>query len=88
MSVFFDLDGKHLWFASYGRSPRLARIELQSGARSEVALPPLEKDAVAYIAQNPANAREYAIATFERSVFVTKDGGKSWSPIAERGRGR
>jgi hypothetical protein len=40
---------------------------------------------VAYIAQNPARPAEFAIATFERSVFLTPDAGKTWRPIAERG---
>jgi hypothetical protein len=48
-------------------------------------LPPLTDDAVAYIAQNPARRREYAIATFERSVYLSKDGGNTWSQIAARG---
>lgn len=41
---------------------------------------------MAYVAQNPADKREYAIATFERSVFVSKDQGKSWKQIADRGK--
>lgn len=88
LSVFFDLDGKHLWHGTYAGVPRLARIELQSGKTSAVALPPLSRDAVAYIAQNPANTTEYAIATFERSVFLSKDAGKTWKPIADRGNGK
>jgi photosystem II stability/assembly factor-like uncharacterized protein len=52
-----------------------------------VPLPPLERDAVAYIAQNPAARAEYAIATFGRSVFLTKDAGRTWTRIADRGRG-
>jgi photosystem II stability/assembly factor-like uncharacterized protein len=47
----------------------------------------MPKDAVAYIAQNPATPKEYAIATFGRSVFLTKDAGRTWSRIADKGRG-
>jgi hypothetical protein len=61
---------------------------LQGGKNTAVALPPLKKDAVAYVAQNPANAAEYAIATFERSVYVSKDAGKTWNQIANRGSGK
>lgn len=88
LSVFFDLDEKHLWYGSYARGPRLVRVQLQGGAKTAVALPPLEKDAVAYIAQNPANTMEYAIATFERSVYVSKDAGQTWRQIADRGKGK
>jgi len=88
LSVCFDLDGKHLWYGTYAAAPRLARAELQSGKTGAVTLPPLSRDAVAYIAQNPVNAAEYAIATFERSVYISKDTGRSWLQIAERGKGK
>ena len=51
-------------------------------------LPPLTKDAVSFIAQNPARREEYAIATFNRNVYISKDAGKTWSAIAERGEGK
>lgn len=86
LAAFFDLDGKHLWFSSYGGKPALTRLEWSSGKKTEVKLPPLTQDAVAYIAQNPASRNEYAIATFERSVYLTKDQGKSWTQIANQGQ--
>lgn len=88
LSVFFDLDGKHLWYGTYAAAPRLARVELQSGKTGAATLPPLSRDAVAYIAQNPANTTEYAIATFERSIYVSKDAGQTWRQIADRGKGK
>jgi photosystem II stability/assembly factor-like uncharacterized protein len=87
LTVFFDLDGKQLWHSTYDGSPRLARTALQGGANASVTLPPLTKDAVAYVAQNPASTGEYAIATFERSVYVTQDGGRTWRQIARDGKG-
>lgn len=88
LAVFFDLDGKHLWYSTHDGSPRLARVALQGGTKTAVALPPLKEDAVAYAAQNPASTTEYAIATFERSVYISKDAGKTWRPIADRGNGK
>jgi photosystem II stability/assembly factor-like uncharacterized protein len=88
LSVFFDLDGKHLWYGSYTGSPRLMRVQLETGQSAAVALPPLSRDAVAYIAQNPVAPKEYAIATFERSVFVSRDAGRTWVQIADRGTGK
>jgi hypothetical protein len=85
LAAFFDLDGKHLWHSTFDGQPRLARVALAGGKATPVKLPPLTKDAVAYIAQNPASRKEYAIATFAKSVFVSKDGGRSWRQIAERG---
>jgi hypothetical protein len=88
LSVFFDLDGKHLWYGTFDGQPRLARAPLDGGSTDQVKLPPLTKDAVGYIAQNPAAHSEYAIATFGRSVYLSKDAGRTWTAIAERGQGK
>ena len=88
LAVFFDLDGKHLWYSNHDGSPRLARAALQGSTNTPIALPPLTNDAVAYVAQNPLDPKEYAIATFERSVFVSRDAGRTWTQIADRGRGK
>jgi len=87
LAVFFDLDGKQLWYGGYHGGPRLARVALSGGATTDIALPPLTRDAIAYIAQNPAARTEYSIATFGRSVYQTKDSGRSWTRIADRGQG-
>lgn len=88
LGVFFDLDGRHLWHASFDGQPRLARIPLGGGDATQIELPPLSEDAVAYIAQNPAARTQYAVATFGRGVFVSRDAGRSWSQIAERGKAK
>jgi photosystem II stability/assembly factor-like uncharacterized protein len=84
-AVFFDLDGQHLWYGRYDTEPRLSRARLKGGPVSHFKLPPLTKDAVSFIAQNPVRRSEYAIATFNRNVYVSKDAGKTWQAIAERG---
>lgn len=88
LTAFFDLDGRHLWHSSHDGSPRLVRTALAGGASTAATLPPLTNDAVAYVAQNPANPTEYAIATFERSVYLSQDAGKTWKQIADRGNGK
>ena len=87
-TVFFDLDGKHLWYGSYDREARLARAPLNDGPTTRYKLPPLTKDAVSFIAQNPARRSEYAIATFNRDVYISSDGAKTWKAIAERGEAK
>jgi hypothetical protein len=87
-AVFFDLDGKHLWYGAYDTEARLSRARLKGGPMTRYELPPLTKDAVSFIAQNPARRDEYAIATFNRNVYISSDGGKSWKAIAERGAAR
>lgn len=86
-SVLFDLDGRHLWFGGYAEAPTLIRLEWRTGEQQSVALPPLDRDAVAFIAQNPADRSVYAVATFKRNVFLSRDGGKSWAAIAHEGKG-
>jgi len=85
LSVSFDLDGKNLWYGTFDGRARLSRAPLGAGTSAPVDLPPLERDAVAYIAQNPAARSEYAIATLARSVYLSKDGARTWKRIAERG---
>jgi photosystem II stability/assembly factor-like uncharacterized protein len=88
LAASFTLDGDALWISAFDGKPRLMRSTTGTGQREELALPPLGRDAVAYIAQNPARPTEFAIATFERSVFLTPDAGKTWTRIAEHGRAR
>jgi photosystem II stability/assembly factor-like uncharacterized protein len=87
-AVFFDLDGKHLWYGAYDSEARLSRASLKGGPMTRYQLPPLTKDAVSFIAQNPARRDEYAIATFNRNVYITSDAGKRWKAIAERGEAK
>ena len=86
LGVFYDLDGKHLWYSTYDGRARLVQARVRSGPIRQIKLPPLPNDGVSFMAQNPAAHKEYAIATFERSVFVSKDGGQNWAQIADRGR--
>jgi len=86
LAATFDLDGQHLWFSAYDGQPALMRIALEPGSVAQaLPLPALSEDAVAYIAQNPARRAEIAIATFKRSVFVSKDAGRNWTSIAQAG---
>lgn len=86
LAAFFDLGGKDIWYSAFDGRPTLWRIALKDGRSVGVTLPRLAEDAVAYIAQNPGMRLEYAIATFERSVYVSKDGAQSWRQIADRGK--
>ncbi len=88
LSVFFELDGKHLWYGAFDGQPRLARMGLGGGNAERAALPPLTRDAVAYIAQNPARRDELAIATFRRNVYLSPDRGRTWRQIAADGKGQ
>ena len=88
LAAFFDLDGKHLWYSAFDGGARLARLPLSGGTATQVELPPLDRDAVAYIAQNPRARGEYGIATFGRNVYLSRDGARTWKQIAKNGEGK
>jgi len=87
LGLHFDLDGEHLWISAFDGASRLARVALGAASVEQFVLPPLTRDAVAYIAQHPVSKNQYAIATFGRSVFLSRDGARSWTRIADRGQG-
>lgn len=89
LGIGFELDGRHILFSSYGGKAALGRIGMAPGASAqEMPIPAMSEDAIAYIAQNPVRPAEIAIASFKRSVFLSKDEGRNWKPIAENGVGR
>lgn len=81
-SAYFPLDGDTLWYGTFDARPGLFRMAIAIGEPEEIVLPPIGRDTVAYIAQNPARRTEFAIVTFERAVFLTPDRGRSWKRIA------
>ena len=79
----FTLDGDALLCGTLdGKTPALLRIAVTEGTRETLALPPFDRDAVANIAQNPRRRTELVLITFERAVFVSANGGKTWRRIA------
>ena len=86
LSLMFDQDGRTVWASTFDRSAHLLQIDPTNGHKTESALPSLGDDAVAYIAQHPKDGKQVAIATFARSVFISKDRAMTWKQIADRGR--
>ncbi|WP_238474360.1 F510_1955 family glycosylhydrolase [Pseudomonas cavernae] len=86
VGLAFSLDGNSLWFGSYGNAAKLSKVELATGQVTPLSVPELHEDAVAYLAQSPVQSREWAMATFKRDVYLSTDGGKSWSAIAKAGK--
>ncbi|MGH8620562.1 MAG: F510_1955 family glycosylhydrolase, partial [Burkholderiales bacterium] len=85
-AVLFELDGKHMLFASEGANA-LARVALDGGSNRSIGLPVLASDVVTYIAQSPTKPAELAIATRRKNVFLSRDAGKNWRQIAREGGG-
>ena len=86
-AVTFDFDGKHLYFGTEA-ADKLHRVALDGTQAAALDLPALKRDFVLYIAQNPNSARELAIATRQRDVYLSRDGGKNWQQIAREGEGQ
>ncbi len=79
--------GSHLWYSHYAGKPALTRVNWQNSKETQnIPLPPMANDAVAYVAQNPITQNEIAIATFKRSVYLSKDLGQTWKQIAKDGQ--
>ena len=85
LSLFFAHDGHHLWWGGMGEQPTLSRLHWQTGQTVAISLPPLERDAISYIAHNPIRRQEWAIATFKRDVYLSSDDGETWKQIAKHG---
>jgi photosystem II stability/assembly factor-like uncharacterized protein len=88
LAVCFAFDGQSLWFSSFAGKPALTRLQWQTGQSATIALPPLDQDIVMYIAQNPVNPKEWAMATYKRDVYVSADNGQTWQQIANQGEPR
>ena len=81
-TAYFPLEGDSVWFGVFDGQPRLFITGLASSPHEEIALPAMGRNAIAYIAQNPASRSQFAFVSFERSVFITPDRGRTWNRIA------
>ncbi len=82
-AVSFTPDGEKLNFGAN----TLSEYALGSKQVSELPTPPIAaKDAIGYVAVNPVQSGEIAVATFGRDIFLSKDGGQTWQQIAANGK--
>ena len=83
-AVAFKYDGKSLLYAAPAAGS-LIRRAVTGDSQTRMPLPALGKDFVTFIAQNPADHKEVAVATRNRNVYLSKDNGRSWRQIAKEG---
>lgn len=87
LAATFTVNGNELWWSGHDGGPTLSVLDLRSEKTPRtVNLPDMGEDAVSFIAQNPVRTSEMAIATFKKSIFVSKNAGKSWARIADQGK--
>jgi len=80
----FSPDGARLLFGA----DTLSVYELESKQTTALKAPALApQDALSYIAINPVRPNELAVATIERNIFRSLDGGQTWQQIAKDGVG-
>ena len=83
-TVAFSPNGEQL---SFGYTT-LAAYDLATKQIDSLQIPAIAADdAIGYIAVNPAQPDEIAFATFGRDIYLSIDGGQSWQPIAQNGKG-
>jgi hypothetical protein len=83
-AVAFHPDGQTLLFGA--NQPSV--YDLSSEQITAVPSPTIAADdAIGYIAVNPVQNGEIALATFSRDIYLSPDGGQTWQQIAEDGKG-
>lgn len=81
-AAVYALDGKRLLFGS----KTLMALNLTSGEAAPLKAPELgAEDVFTYIATSPTATETLAVATLERDVFLSLDGGATWDQIADNG---
>ncbi len=83
-AVTFHPNGQALLFGA----GQLSAYDLSSEQISPVPSPAIAAgDAISYIAVNPVQDGEIALATFNRDIYLSPDGGQTWQQIARDGNG-
>ena len=85
-ALTFDHEGARLLYARALSNHVIDRDVTGSGRRS-LRLPPLARDYVTCLAHSPNDERTMAFASRRRDVYLTRDGGRTWSRIATEGEG-
>lgn len=67
----------------------LHAYDLAGGQITDLQMPGFDReDGIGYLTASPTRPGELALATFQRSVFLSEDGGQSWREIAHKGMGK
>lgn len=83
-AVAFHPDGQTLLFGAN----QLSTYDLASEQVTAVPTPAVAADdTIGYIAVNPVQSEEIALATFSKDIYLSPDGGQTWQQIAEDGKG-
>jgi hypothetical protein len=84
-ALSFDRNGQ-LTVGGFKVKPSLLQLDPVTRKMQEIPLPELKEDAIAFTSHNPAKLEERMITTYDQDVFLTTDGGATWSKLAENGK--
>ncbi|WP_080835059.1 hypothetical protein [Cohnella massiliensis] len=85
--VWSDAPGEkhdYMGFSAADSDVSLSKINTQNNVPERIKTP--TKDKITYIAQNPANSTELAIATEQKDVYLSTNSGAAWTQIADNGK--
>lgn len=84
-AVTFSSSGQTLFFGYQS----LSSFDIASQQTTTMSAPTIAaEDAISNIAVNPLQPDEMALATFNKDIYLSQDGSKTWTPIAEKGKAR
>ncbi|XID96027.1 F510_1955 family glycosylhydrolase [Paenibacillaceae bacterium WGS1546] len=81
ISAISFMNSNDVWVA--GADASLVKINTESKVSATLKSP--TKDEITYVAQNPANPNELAIATEQKDVYLSTESGVTWTQIADKG---
>ncbi|SEB05606.1 hypothetical protein SAMN05421743_11475 [Thalassobacillus cyri] len=83
-AISFDHQN-NLLVATQADGVKLFRIELPDREVSELDIPTLDGDSIAYVKQNPENKDELVFATNTKDIYFSHDGGDTWNQSVDKG---
>ncbi|BCJ88358.1 F510_1955 family glycosylhydrolase [Effusibacillus dendaii] len=84
-TLYFNKQG-NLYVGGTKTKAVLLLLNPDTKQTTEINIPELNNDAVAYVAENQKNEQQIAFATYNKNVYTSSDAGKSWTKIANLGK--
>ena len=83
-ALAFTMDGE-LLVATVGPNFGFVKINIETKQSADITSPVQAGDVMIYMAQNPVNKEELAVATDQKNIYISKDTGVTWQQIVNNG---
>ncbi|MDN7243864.1 F510_1955 family glycosylhydrolase [Planococcus shenhongbingii] len=77
---------ERLYFGSFGTAAALMQYTSENETLEKLNMPVLPDDAIAFIAENPADEQGLAFYTLRGDAYLSEDGTKSWEPLLKNSK--